>query len=140
MIEVRIVSFVGDDEQNVRLIRNTVFSSEQNINPDIDFDGKDSSAFHVLIFVDGKSAGTGRMLNDGHIGRVAVLNEFRGKGLGSRIIESLIREAIKNRFVRVYLGSQKHAFIFYTKLGFTPFGKEYIEANIAHISMEKKLL
>ena len=92
MVEVRIVSFVGDDEQNVRLIRNTVFSGEQNIKPEIDFDGNDSSAFHVLIFVDGKSAGTGRMLNDGHIGRVAVLNEYRGKGLGSRIIKSLIKK------------------------------------------------
>lgn len=140
MVEVRIVSFIGDNEKNIRSIRNTVFSGEQNINPDIDFDGNDSSALHALILVDGKSTGTGRILNDGHIGRVAVLNEYRGNGLGSIIIESLIQEAIENSFVRVYLGSQIKAFNFYKKLGFTPFGKEYIEANIAHISMEKTLV
>lgn len=139
MVEVRIVSFVGDDEKNIRLIRNTVFSCEQNIKSDIDFDGSDSSALHALIFVDGESVGTGRMLDDGHIGRVAVLKECRGKGLGSIIVESLIQKAIENSFIRVYLGSQINAFNFYKKLGFTQFGEEYTEANIAHVLMEKRI-
>lgn len=140
MVEVSIVSFVGDDEKNVRLIRNTVFTYEQNIKPDINFDGSDSSALHALIFVDGESVGTGRMLDDGHIGRIAVLKEYRGIGLGSIIVESLIQEAIENSFIRVYLGSQINAFNFYKKLGFTPFGEEYTEANIAHVLMEKHLV
>lgn len=139
MIEVEAVSFVGDNEANIRLIRSTVFSGEQNVDPAIDFDGNDLTAFHSLIFVDGKPAGTGRMLVDGHLGRIAILNEYRGKGLGSNIIESLIQIAVANGYARVYLGSQKQAIEFYAKLGFTPFGDEYIEANIEHISMEKTL-
>jgi predicted GNAT family N-acyltransferase len=140
MIEVEAVSFVGDNEANIRLIRSTVFSGEQNVDPAIDFDGNDLTAFHSLIFVDGKPAGTGRMLADGHLGRIAILNEYRGRGLGSNIIESLIQIAVANGYGRVYLGSQKHAIEFYEKLGFTPYGDEYVEANIEHISMEKALV
>ena len=140
MIEVEAVSFVGDNEAKIRLIRSTVFSGEQNVDPAIDFDGNDLTAFHSLIFVDGKPAGTGRMLADGHLGRIAILNEYRGKGLGSNIIESLIQIAVANGYGRVYLGSQKHAIEFYEKLGFSPYGDEYVEANIEHISMEKALV
>ena len=140
MIEVEAVSFVGDNEAKIRLIRSTVFSGEQNVDPAIDFDGNDLTAFHALVFVDGKPAGTGRMLADGHLGRIAILNQYRGTGLGSIIIESLIKIAVANGYGRVYLGSQKQAIKFYEKLGFTPFGDEYVEANIEHISMEKTLV
>ncbi|MFT5704447.1 MAG: putative GNAT family N-acyltransferase [Shewanella sp.] len=140
MIEVEEVSFVGNNETSIRLIRNTVFSGEQNVDPAIDFDGKDLTAFHSLVFVDGQPAGTGRMLADGHLGRIAILKEYRGEGLGSKIIESLTKIAVVNGYGRVYLGSQKHAIKFYEKLGFTPFGDEYVEANIEHISMEQTLI
>ena len=113
MVEVENASFVGDNEVNIRFIRNTVFSGEQNVDPAIDFDANDLTAFHSLVFVDGKPAGTGRMLDDGHLGRIVILREYRGKGLGSKIIESLIQKAIENGYSRVYLGSQKHAIEFY---------------------------
>ncbi|MEC4726397.1 GNAT family N-acetyltransferase [Shewanella sp. D64] len=71
---------------------------------------------------------------------MAILNEYRGKGLGSKIIASLTQIAVANGYARVYLDSQKQAIEFYEKLGFTPFGDEYIEANIEHISMEKTLI
>jgi len=140
MVEVEAVSFAGDNEINIRLIRNAVFSDEQQVDLAIDFDGNDLTAFHSLVFADGKPVGTGRMIDDGHIGRIAVLSEYRGKGLGSKIIESLIQKAVENGSSRVYLASQKHAIGFYTKLGFTPFGDEYVDANIEHIGMEKTLV
>jgi len=140
MVEVRNVSFTADNEENIRFIRNTVFSGEQKVNPDIDFDGNDLAAFHSIVLVDGKAVGTGRMLSDGHLGRIAILKKYRGKGLGTVIIDSLIGQAIENRYSRVYLGAQKQAVDFYHKLGFTAFGDEYTEADIRHISMQKILL
>ena len=139
MIKIKIVTYDNQNEKIIRSIRDDVFINEQGIDPKIEFDGLDDSAIHTIIFVNEKPVGTGRVLKDGHIGRIAVLSEFRGQSIGSKIIYSLTDVAIKNDYQRVYLGSQKHAIDFYTKLGFTPFGEEFIEAGIVHLSMQKLL-
>jgi len=139
MIEVKNVEFDKNNEPNIRFVRNTVFSGEQGISHELDFDGNDIDAIHAVVLLDGRNVGTGRMLKDGHIGRIAVLRECRGKGLGFKIVLSLLSEARKENYKRVYLGSQKHAVDFYSKLGFHPYGNEYMEAGIEHISMEKIL-
>ena len=139
MIQVKNVAFDSENEQSIRSIRENVFINEQFIAPEIEFDGLDSSAIHAVVIVDGKPVGTGRILSDGHIGRIAIVRDFRGQGLGSKIVLSLIDEAKKSGYQRVYLGSQKQAIDFYTKLGFTPFGEEFMEAGIVHLSMEKAL-
>lgn len=139
MIHAETVRFAGEHEESIRMIRGTVFSDEQNVSPAIDFDGQDEAALHVLVSIGQKPCGTGRMLEDGHIGRIAVLREMRGQGLGRRVVEALIGEARARSYARVYLGSQTHAIGFYEKLGFTPFGEEYTEADMQHISMEKRL-
>ncbi|QBJ63695.1 GNAT family N-acetyltransferase [Pseudoalteromonas sp. DL-6] len=136
-MKIITVSFDEKYAPEIKNIRSKVFTSEQNIDPNMDFDGQDHDAVHVLIRSDDKYVGTGRMLNDGHIGRLAVLKEYRGKGLGAEIIISLIKEARKNNLKRVYLGAQSHAITFYEKLGFSKHGKAYIEVNIEHVNMEK---
>jgi predicted GNAT family N-acyltransferase len=136
MIDVRSVSF-AHDEAFIRFIRNNVFSGDQGIDPGLDFDGNDPEAIHVIAFVDGNAVGTGRVLDDGHIGRVAVLAQYRGRGIGSEIVKCLMDEAARGGYPRVYLGSQKHACGFYTKLGFTSYGDVYIEVDIEHILMGK---
>jgi len=128
MITIKIVAYDSKNEKIIRSIRDSVFINEQGIDPKIEFDGFDSSAMHTLVFINDKAIGTGRILSDGHIGRIAVLSEFRGQNIGSKIVNSLIDVARKNSYKRVYLGSQKQAIDFYTKLGFTPFGEEFIEA------------
>lgn len=140
MFEVKNVNYTGENEQAIREVRDTVFIQEQNIDPDIEFDGLDESAVHAIVYSAGQPVGTGRILNDGHIGRIAILKAFRGQGLGSKIVLSLIDEATREKYPRVYLGSQKHAIDFYTKLGFEPFGDEFMEAGIPHLSMEKQLI
>ena len=139
MIEVKSVSF-AKDEANIRFIRNTVFSCDQGIDPELDFDGNDSEAVHAIAFVDGNAVGTGRLLDDGHIGRVAVLARYRGMGVGSEIIDFLVAVAARSGYSRVYLGSQKQACNFYTKRGFTPYGDVYTEVTIEHQLMEKILV
>ncbi len=137
--EIKIVDFSGAHEKSIRFIRQTVFFGEQSVDPSIDFDNQDQFANHALAYVKGKVCATGRILDDGHIGRIAVLKKFRGQGIGAKITESLVDQAIRKGYPRVYLGSQKHAIGFYHKLGFSPYGSEYIEANIEHMHMEKLL-
>lgn len=137
MITVRLVTFEGDDEQSVRAIRGNVFVDEQGISADIDFDGLDASATHALAYMNGKAVGTGRMLSDGHIGRIAILKEYRSQKVGSEVVRALIAEAVNQSYKRVYLGSQKHATGFYSRLGFTAFGEEFMDAGIVHLAMEK---
>ncbi len=136
MIEVKSVSF-AEHEAHIRFIRNAVFSGDQGIDPELDFDGNDSGAVHAVAFVDGKAAGTGRLLTDGHIGRVAVLSQYRSKGVGSEILECLVAAAAGCGYSRVYLGSQKQACEFYAKRGFKPYGEVYTEVQIEHQLMER---
>lgn len=128
-----------DNEKQIRHIRNSVFTYEQGVDPDIDFDGQDAIAIHTIIFVHNAAVATGRILKDGHIGRVAVLKPYRSFGLGTKVITALQEYASQNNYPRIYLGSQLHAEPFYTKLGFKRFGQQYTEANIDHISMQKYL-
>ena len=131
------MSFDEQYASEIRHIRNEVFTKEQQIDEDMDFDGQDRDAVHVLVVCQGKYVGTGRMLNDGHIGRLAVLREYRGQGLGAQAVLALVKEAKKIGVKRVYLGAQKHAVGFYKKLGFSVYGEPYTEVNIKHVYMEK---
>ena len=135
-MEAFIVGFDNKHAQTIRNIRNEVFTKEQNVDSSMDFDGLDDEAIHVLIACNNDFVGTGRMLKDGHIGRLAVLKEYRGQGLGNCIVKALIEEAVKWDLKRVYLGAQKHAIDFYRKLGFSAYGESFNEVNIEHVSME----
>lgn len=137
IVELKIVEFEGENATIIKGIRNSVFTNEQNVDPDLDFDGRDRDAVHVLIVFNEKYVGTGRMLKDGHIGRLAVLKEYRGRRLGVKIVESLVKEAKGINLKRVYLGAQKHAVGFYRKLGFLEYGEPFMEVNIEHVHMEK---
>jgi len=132
-----IVKFDKQYSPEIIRIRNAVFTDEQKIDKSIDFDGKDHEAIHVLIKTHNLFVGTGRMLKDGHIGRLAVLKEHRGKGLGAMTVMTLVGQARHLGIKRVYLGAQKHAVSFYKKLNFSEYGASYLEAGIRHIHMEK---
>ena len=137
MGETVIVAFDERYAPEIRSIRNDVFTAEQQIDEDVDFDGQDRDAVHVLVSYRSSYVGTGRMLTDGHIGRLAVLKDFRGRGLGAEAVRALIKEAENRGMDRVYLGAQKHALGFYEKLGFAAYGEPYVEANIEHVHMER---
>jgi len=137
MPETVIVNFDYEYAPRIIAIRKRVFTIEQKIDEAEDLDGQDDKAVHVLIALDGEFVGTGRMLMDGHIGRLAVLKPARGKGLGRRIIQALSEEAEKYHIKRLYLGAQRQAVGFYQKLGFSEYGEPYEEVGIEHIYMEK---
>ncbi|PSW74875.1 GNAT family N-acetyltransferase [Photobacterium sp. GB-50] len=136
MVDVKIVAFDDANKESIRLVREQVFIKEQQIDPEIEFDGLDTQAVHVLV-VDGEQPlGTGRILADGHIGRIAIMKAARGQGLGVKVVQALVNYAKQQGYPRVDLGAQTHAVDFYRKLGFTPYGDEFMEANIPHQSME----
>ena len=137
-METTLVSY-ADQQDAIRLVRMTVFSEEQGVDPAIDFDGLDDEAFHVLCRDNGNPVGTGRMLDDGHIGRVAVLSEYRSRGVGTKIMQLLIDTARANNYRRIYLHAQVGAVPFYDKLGFFACGKNFEEAGILHTPMAKVL-
>ena len=139
MIKTLIVAYDKQYAPEIKKIRNLVFTQEQKIDKELDFDGKDPDAFHVLVMADNQYVATGRMLKDGHIGRVAVLKKFRGKGLGTEAILALIKKAKHTGLKRVYLGSQVNATGFYKKLGFREYGPPFLDAGIEHIHMEKAI-
>jgi predicted GNAT family N-acyltransferase len=139
MAESIIVKFDAQYGPEIREIRNAVFTGEQKVPEALDFDGQDPKVVHVLVKDGNQFVGTGRMLFDGHIGRLAVLKAYRGKGFGADAVRALVEEAKRAGIKRVFLGAQIHAKGFYQKLGFTEYGSPFMEANIQHIHMEKIL-
>ncbi len=138
MINVEITPY-SETEDKIKKIRYEVFVRGQNVPEEIETDGLDPDCTHVLLSIDGKPVGTGRIQNDGHIGRVAVLQEFRGKGFGTMIIKKLEEAAKEIKLRSVYLNSQCHAELFYKRLGYRPVGETFMEAGIEHVKMEKEL-
>ena len=139
MIHVIVDGFDTVWGERIKQIRNMVFSLEQKVDPTIDVDGQDTFALHVLAELNGQFVGTGRILDDGHIGRLAVIKSVRGKGIGEKLVASLYGIAKQKGMSRVFLGAQEHAVGFYEKLGFLKYGFPYEEAGIQHIHMEKMI-
>jgi predicted GNAT family N-acyltransferase len=128
------------DMAQVRAIRQQVFIDEQQIPPDLEWDGHDDACIHVLAFAPaGTAVGTGRLAPDGRIGRMAVLASWRGRGAGSAVLTALLEAACESGRERVYLHSQESARPFYRRAGFRALGDPYLEAGIRHVSMEMRL-
>ncbi len=124
-------------------LRRVVFIEEQNVPAEEEVDGRDSDALHLLARVDGQAVGCARILiagNTGKIGRVCVMREWRGQGIGIALINAAL-EALRNvdAVSRAKLGAQVHAIGFYENLGFVPEGPEYLDAGIVHRDMVRPL-
>jgi len=135
---VRLVEW-RDASPELSAIRTTVFVGEQNVPPEIEIDGRDPECVHALAeSAAGEAIGTGRLMPDGRIGRMAVLAAWRGRGVGAAILEALMDEARRRGFRETYLHAQSHAKDFYARHGYAVEGEEYLEAGIAHIGMRAK--
>jgi predicted GNAT family N-acyltransferase len=138
-VAVRILAW-PDAEAEAMRVRDAVFVVEQGVPPEIERDEWDQRSDHALALDrDGQVVGTGRLLPDGHIGRMAVLPEWRGQGIGGRILASLIAHAHERGMKRVVLNAQTHAVPFYARHGFAAFGDEFMEAGIPHVAMAREV-
>jgi predicted GNAT family N-acyltransferase len=120
----------------LRSVRRAVFIKEQKVPEELEWDDVDESAYHVLATAaDGRPVGTGRLKLDCHIGRMAVLKTWRGRGVGSAILAMLIDFARREGCTEVRLHAQTHALDFYERFGFAPVGERFDEAGIPHQAM-----
>ena len=133
----------SDDLDTCLALRRTVFIEEQGVSEADERDGRDGDALHVLATLDDRALGCARILLEGSvakIGRVCVLQDARGTGLGAAIIMACLDVARgQNGVQKAKLGAQTHALTFYEKLGFTAFGPIYDDAGIPHRDMERAL-
>ena len=121
-------------------LRFAIFVGEQNVPAGIELDDMDAKCIHAVAFdVDGKPIGTGRLLPDGHIGRMAVVKEWRRRGVGAEILTALMDEARRRGHAEAALSAQLQAMEFYRGFGFAAEGKVYEDAGILHQKMRKKL-
>ena len=112
-----------------RCIRELVFVREQGVPLELEWDDQDPHCDHALAYAaDGSAMATGRLLPDGHIGRMAVLKEWRGKGVGALVLQALIERARQRGHARVRLNAQSYAAGFYRRFGFEVSGAEFMEA------------
>lgn len=122
-------------------LRRLVFTEEQGVSPDDEVDGRDGDAIHLLAYDSDRPVGTARILvkrSVGKIGRVCVLPEARGKGLGAALILAALA-ALRDvpGVVEAVLGAQDHATGFYQKLGFVVEGEVFLDAGIPHRWMRR---
>lgn len=124
-------------------LRRTVFIEEQNVPENEEVDGDDPDCDHILLTISDIPVGAARLKyydDFVKVQRVCVLKNYRGQGIGSNIINFIIRHVEKNDIrSSVRLGSQIHALEFYKGLGFIEFGEEYLDAGILHKDMEYKI-
>ena len=136
---VRVVDWVAG-EARLRAVRLAVFVVEQNIPEELEWDAMDAVSVHALAEDPaGTPIGCGRLLPDGHIGRMAVLSDWRGRGVGAALLERLISVARARGDARVLLHAQVQAMPFYARFGFAPVGEPFDEAGIPHQAMEASL-
>ena len=124
-------------------LRRTVFIEEQSVPEDREIDDLDGGAIHLLATQDNQPIGSARILLDGDtgkIGRVCVLPQARGTGLGAALIRAALDVLrVQPGITRAKLGAQTHALGFYEKLGFTAYGPVYDDAGIPHRDMTRDL-
>ena len=123
-----------------RPVREKVFVEEQKVPRELEWDEWDESSDHAVAFdAGGEPIGTARLLPDGRIGRMAVLADWRGKGVGAALLRAMVDRA-RDRFIaRAVLHAQVQAAGFYRRFGFIERGGPFQEAGIPHVEMALEL-
>ena len=139
LFRIEVASWESD-ERELRAVRERVFIDEQKVPEEEEWDDLDPRSIHALAFdTDGKPIATGRLTPEQKIGRMAVLPEWRGKGVGDAILRTLLEQARSMGYPAIALHSQVQAIPFYARAGFVAEGEEFDEAGIAHRVMRLAL-
>jgi predicted GNAT family N-acyltransferase len=133
-IHIRVADWKTDNAA-LRRIREAVFIAEQAVPAELEWDADDASAVHFLALEGEYPMGTARLLPDGHIGRLAVLKDWRGLKVGDKLIRAVIAEAENRGLKQQMLSAQVHASSFYERFGFAVVSDEFLDAGIPHVDM-----
>ncbi|MFC3815549.1 GNAT family N-acetyltransferase [Lysobacter sp. GCM10012299] len=129
-----------DGAAELRVVRDAVFVVEQGVPVEIERDALDPLCVHVIARDDqGQPIGTGRLTPDHRIGRMAVLPDWRGQGVGEALLQALLAQARQLGWSQVSLHAQVPAIVFYARQGFLPYGERFVEAGLDHQSMRLAL-
>ena len=140
---VKITNWQSHKKQ-LKEIRDIVFIQEQGVPVELEWDGLDEKASHVIAEIENDSGeklaiGTARIIiknKQVHIGRMAVLSKWRAQGIGSKILQCCIEECNKLGHVdKIILNAQVHVIEFYQKAGFKTSSDEFLDAGIPHKQM-----
>lgn len=121
------------DREALGLVRSRVFVKEQGVPAELEWDGADVGAWHLLAFdLEQNPIGTVRVLPSGQIGRLAVLPGWRGRGVGTALLREALVLAAARGLPAPFVHAQAGALVFYHRQGFRAQGLEYWEAGIPH--------
>lgn len=128
------------DRDALRAVREAVFVREQGVPLELELDAQDPDCLHVLARdADDRPIGTGRLTPAHTLGRMAVLPEWRGRGVGAAMLAALTDLAREQRWNALELHAQADAIGFYLRHGYLPIGPRFMEAGIEHQSMRRSL-
>lgn len=120
-------------------VREPVFVMEQEVAPDFEWDEIDHTAIHLLAMAGNDPVGCARVINHKKIGRMAVLKEWRGRGVGQALLHEAINICRLYGTKSINLTAQTHAITFYKQAGFVEISGVYQDANIPHVDMQLDL-
>ena len=124
----------------LKSIREAVFIREQGVPAELEWDEFDERCRHALALSQrGEAVGCGRIFSNGHIGRIAVIQQWRKKKVGTAIMEALLDYARAQNYKQVDVDAQTQALPFYRGFGFAEQGEEFIDAGLPHIKMTLQL-
>ena len=138
MMEVYKAQTKADILQHLQ-VRGQVFIVEQGVSWLEECTPDDLDATHFNARVDGQVVGAARLLGN-KIGRVAVLTDFRGQGVGAQLMAAIEQEAVLLGLQELALGAQLPVILFYEQLGYKAYGDVFLDAQIEHRMMRKTLL
>ena len=142
---VEIRKAAGAEELAAALaLRHRVFCEEQGVPKREELDGRDGEALHLVAVrgEDGRVVGTCRLLfvdRTVQLSRLAIEPAARRAGIASRLLAEADRAARRGRARRIVLHAQTYARALYERAGYEPRGRQFVEAGIEHVAMEKRL-
>ncbi|MEN8167793.1 MAG: GNAT family N-acetyltransferase [Pseudomonadota bacterium] len=127
------------DQLLLKQVRKEVFIEEQEVPLELEWDGEDAAARHLIALdAEQRPIGTARLLPSGQIGRMAVIKTWRSQGVGTALLKQLLMEAKSSGYPEPFLNAQLSALPFYAQQGFYPEGEIFQEAGIPHQRMTRR--
>ncbi|MEH2304439.1 GNAT family N-acetyltransferase [Nostoc sp.] len=137
------IAKIPQDFPTIKAIRQVVFQDEQNVDPALEFDGKDAISEHLIAYLNEEAVGTARIryLEDktAKIERLAVLSTARGQGIATKIMEKALQIIANKNITEVVIHAQEYVKNLYKKLDFIEEGEIFEEASIRHVTMRKNI-
>lgn len=142
-MEYKWIHGKADGFADAAAVRTAVFCDEQGYSLEGELDETDAVAWHLVGYRQGAPVCTARLYGDVaeglHVGRVAVLKDCRGLGLGRDVMERLEAKAAALGAPLLTLNAQVARQLFYERLGYTATGEGNLDEGVPHMHMAKPL-